>query len=92
MSNVKRTFLTAFIALQVLDVASTEWALAACGTCHEGNPVVAATMAQLGAWWWVPKMVLMLALVPALARGRVSFAAAACAFMAIVVVNNVVSS
>lgn len=88
---MKRALLATFVALQVLDVVSTHLALAGCATCHEGNPVVAATMAHLGAWWWAPKMALMLALVPLLARLCTGFVAAACTFTTVVIVSNTLS-
>lgn len=85
--STKTALLIAFVALQCLDVISTSTALSSCATCHEGNPLIAAAMSQLGAWWWVAKLGIVLCTVPIMAR-HTRLAAAACTFMAVVVVSN----
>jgi Domain of unknown function (DUF5658) len=55
---VKPMLLAIFSALQVADVLTTNVALAMPGTA-EVNPVMALSMAELGAAWWLPKAVLV---------------------------------
>jgi Domain of unknown function (DUF5658) len=48
--------LVLFVALQVADVITTNYALAVSGNL-EANPIMALYQAQLGSAWWLPKFV-----------------------------------
>jgi hypothetical protein len=45
-----------FMALQLIDVASTNHVLKIGG--HEANPLMVAAQFNLGAQWWLPKLML----------------------------------
>jgi hypothetical protein len=86
---IKRVLLSAFLALQVLDVLTTIRFLAN-GNAVEANPVMIFAMDRLGPWWWIIKIAMVLVVVPILARGRVRYVAAICGLYAITVVNNLI--
>jgi len=44
-----------FIALQLIDITTTNYGLAIPGN-WEGNPLMAFLQAHLGGFWWVPKI------------------------------------
>jgi Domain of unknown function (DUF5658) len=48
-------WLVLFVALQVADVVSTNYALTIPGV-WEANPLMALSQAKLGAAWWLPKL------------------------------------
>jgi hypothetical protein len=83
----KRYLIAAFVALQGLDVISTMYFLHT-GRGVEGNPLIALCMVHLGAWWFVPKMALVLSTVPVLARARPGYVAGMNALYTYVVINN----
>jgi hypothetical protein len=86
---MKRILLIAFVALQVLDVTTTQHFLAN-GHGVEGNPIFAAIMAHTDLWWLVKLAITLGVVLPVLAVGRVRYAAIMVAFYALVVVNNLV--
>jgi hypothetical protein len=83
----KRYLIVAFVALQGLDVISTMYFLHT-GRGVESNPLIVLCMVHLGAWWFVPKMALVLATVPVLARGHTRYVAGMNALYTYVVINN----
>ena len=50
-----RLWLALFVALQIADILTTNHALARPGV-WEANPLMAWSQAELGAFWWVPKL------------------------------------
>lgn len=84
---MKRYLILAFVALQVLDIITTQHFLST-GRGVEGNPVVILLMAHLGTWWWVGKLAMVLPTVPVLVRGRTRYAAIMTGLYAAVIVNN----
>jgi hypothetical protein len=83
---MKEIMLLAFVAIQIADVYSTNRVLSAGG--WEANPIVASAIAGLGAWWWLPKLGLMVACAAFMSRWPVRYVAIATALMGVVVVNN----
>jgi uncharacterized protein DUF5658 len=49
---------TLFLALQIADIVTTNYALAVPGI-WEANPLMAFLQSKLGAAWWVPKLVVV---------------------------------
>jgi hypothetical protein len=47
-----------FLALQIADIVTTNYALAVPGI-WEANPLMAFSQAKLGAAWWLPKLVVV---------------------------------
>ena len=47
--------LTLFVALQIADIITTNYALGVPGI-WEANPLMALSQAKLGAAWWLPKL------------------------------------
>jgi Domain of unknown function (DUF5658) len=54
-TSAGRLLLALFVALQFLDIVSTNRALAVPGV-WEANPLMAASQTALGAAWWLPKL------------------------------------
>jgi hypothetical protein len=52
------SLLILFVALQIADIVTTNHALRVPGM-WEANPLMAWSQAQLGAIWWVPKLVVV---------------------------------
>ena len=77
-----------FVALQVADILSTNHVLAAGG--WEANPAMVAAMSTLGAWWWLPKLVVMIGVALLMTRWRPRYAAIATGLMGLVVLNNLI--
>lgn len=85
---VKKYLLAAFVAMQVLDVLTTNHFIAT-GRGIEGNPFVLMLMVQFGAWWWVAKLGIVSFTIPVLARGRTRYAAIMTGLYSVVIVNNI---
>jgi hypothetical protein len=47
-----------FVGLQIADIVSTNYALALPGV-WEANPIMARYQVQLGAFWWLPKALIV---------------------------------
>ena len=57
---MKPILLLIFMGLQILDVLSTNLVLANGG--WEANPLGVWAIANMGVWWWLPKLAVMLGL------------------------------
>jgi hypothetical protein len=87
LSNVvKPILLLTFMGLQILDVLSTNLVLAKGG--WEANPFELFAIADLGFWWWLPKVAVMLVCTFVMSRWHLRFVAAAVALMSVVVISN----
>jgi len=85
---MKPILLLTFMGLQILDVLSTELVLAKGG--WESNPLGVWAIANMGAWWWLPKLAVVLVCTLVMTRWPVRYIAPAVALMAIVVVSNLI--
>lgn len=83
---MNRLMLTAFVALNVLDVASTDKVLAAGG--WEANPVQSLSQGLLGPLWWLPKLAMVAAIVFIMRKWPAKYVSIATVVMAAVVTNN----
>ena len=86
--NMKRFLLAAILVLQALDVLTTNHVLALGG--HEGNPIVQAGQAYLGAFWWLPKLAMAVVLIPVMDRWPVRKVVPIACLLSAVVINNLV--
>jgi hypothetical protein len=91
LESVEWLLLALFVALEIIDILTTNRGLESHGT-WEANPLMAAFQVRLGALWWLPKaaMVAWVALAATRTRRRwpLYFAATYCA---IVVVINLIA-
>ena len=86
--SVKIALISAFVALQVADVLTTQHVLAAGG--FEANPLVAWTMAHCGVWWPLAKLAPMALVTVVMTRWRPRYIAPGVALMAAMVASNAV--
>jgi hypothetical protein len=85
---MKPILLLTFMGLQILDVLSTNLVLANGG--WEANPFEVLAIANMGVWWWLPKLAVMLVCALVMSRWRLPFVVAAVALMSVVVVSNLI--
>ena len=90
MTTTHRNLILAFIALQLLDVASTMYCLKWIDG-NEANPVVQLFITHLGSWWWAPKLALAFSTIPIFMNCRTRHLAAVTALCAVVVLNNIIA-
>ncbi len=84
----KFTLIASMAALQILDVATTNLALA--NGAVEANPLAALAMVHLGAWWMVPKLMVGAVTCAAMCRWtRMHIVTGCVAFYALIQANNV---
>lgn len=88
LSLYKAALLAAFGVLQIADVITTRRVLDNGG--WEANPFWVLTMKVLGAYWPVPKLVLMAVCMTWMIRWKPRYVVPFVALMAIVVANNAV--
>lgn len=74
---MKPILLLIFMGLQILDVLSTNLVLANGG--WEANPLGVWAIANMGVWWWLPKLAVMLVCTLVMSRWRLRFVVAAMA-------------
>ena len=85
------------VLLQIADVISTNIALARPGAA-ETNPLVILALAYLGAFWWLPKLIILVPIALGIRagglRGRREQVAmlAAVALYAVVIANNLIAA
>lgn len=86
---MKTALILALVALQAIDVATTQ-AFLASGNGVEGNPIMALAMEHLGSYWWLTKIAVVAIAVPVLAspRTKLRYPAAMVALYSFIVVNN----
>jgi hypothetical protein len=86
---MKTALILALVALQGLDVATTN-AFLASGHGVEGNPIMALAMEYLGAHWWLIKLAVLAVAVPVLAshRTRLRYVVGMVALYSFIIVNN----
>ena len=86
--SAKIALISAFVALQVADVLTTQHVLAAGG--FEANPLVAWTMDHCGAWWPLVKLAPMALVTIVMTRWRPRYIAPGVVLMAAMVASNAV--
>ena len=84
--SAKIALISAFVALQVADVLTTQHVLAAGG--FEANPLVAWAMDHCGAWWPLAKLAPMALVTMVMTRWRPRYIVPGVALMAAMVANN----
>ena len=86
--SAKTALISAFVALQIADVLTTQHVLAFGG--FEANPFGAWAMAHCGAWWPLAKLAPMALVAVVMMRWRPRYIVPAVALMAAVVASNAV--
>jgi hypothetical protein len=84
--SAKIALISAFVALQVADVLTTQHVLAAGG--FEANPLVAWAMDHCGAWWPLAKLAPMALVTMVMTRWRPRYIVPGVALMAAMVASN----
>jgi len=86
---MKTALILALVALQGLDVATTN-AFLSSGNAVEGNPIMAFAMEHLGANWWLIKLAVLAVAVPVLAsrKTRLRYVVGMVALYSGIVANN----
>jgi Domain of unknown function (DUF5658) len=75
--NLTNAVMKPILGLQILDVLSTNLMLANGG--WEANPLGVWAIANMGVWWWLPKLAVMLVCTLVMSRWRLRFVVAAMA-------------
>jgi Domain of unknown function (DUF5658) len=86
--SAKAALISAFVALQIADVLTTQHILAAGG--FEANPLEVWAIEQFGAWWPLAKLAPMARVAVVMTRWRPRHVVPAVALMAAVVASNAV--
>jgi hypothetical protein len=86
--SAKIALISAFVALQVADVLTTQHVLAAGG--FEANPLVAWAMDHCGTWWPLVKLAPMALVTVVMTRWRPRYIAPGVVLMAAMVASNAV--